>query len=224
MLKPKKKITKKEIQRDPFLETMDKAQSHLEEKRSSYLKIGIGLIIAVILFNIYRQKNSENNLTADASLGKALVALSMKDNDNAKFQFETIINEFDGTSSAELAKYYLGKIKYDSGEYFEAELDLIEFTKYKSIDLLMPSAYQMLADIAMKNEKVDEAIKLLSEGKKTSNNIHIQRIMDFEIIRIKIMQGNNNNSQSILEEILSSKNATSSEKKTAEELLGKLSG
>ena len=49
-------------------------------------------------------------------------------------------------------------------------------------------------------------------------------MIDFEIIRIKIMQGNNNSSQSILEDILSSKNATASEKKTAEELLGKLSG
>jgi len=42
MLKPKKKITRKEIQRDPFLESVDQAQAHLEENRSLYMKLAIG--------------------------------------------------------------------------------------------------------------------------------------------------------------------------------------
>ena len=119
MLKPKKKITRKDIQRDSFLETIDKAQAHLENSRSSYVKIGIGIIIAIIAFNIYSDKNSQNDSSADA--------LSLDDNENAKFQFETIINEFSSTKSAKLAKYYLGKMKYDSEDYFEAQIDLGEF-------------------------------------------------------------------------------------------------
>tara|TARA_B100001996_G_C18539903_1_gene546509 strand:- start:185 stop:859 length:675 start_codon:yes stop_codon:yes gene_type:complete len=224
MLKPKKKITSKEIQRDPFLETIDKAQAHLEQSRSSYVKIGIGIIVVIIAFNIYSDKNSQNNSSADASLGRALVALSLDDTENAKFQFETIINEFSSTKSAKLAKYYLGKMKYDSGDYFEAQIDLGEFINSKAIDLLMPSAYLMLADISLQNDKIDDALDLLLEGKNSSDNIHNQRMIELEIVRINIMQGESGNSQIILEDILSSKNVTSSEKQIAEELLGKISG
>ena len=224
MLKPKKKITRKDIQRDSFLETIDKAQAHLENSRSSYVKIGIGIIIAIIAFNIYSDKNSQNDSSADASLGRALVALSLDDNENAKFQFETIINEFSSTKSAKLAKYYLGKMKYDSGDYFEAQIDLGEFINSKAIDLLMPSAYLMLADISLQNDKIDDALDLLLEGKNSSENIHNQRMIELEIVRINIMQGESGNSQTILEDMLSSKNVTSSEKQIAEELLGKISG
>ena len=224
MLKPKKKITSKEIQRDPFLETIDKAQAHLEQSRSSYVKIGIGIIVVIIAFNIYSDKNSQNNSSADASLGRALVALSLDDIENAKFQFETIINEFSSTKSAKLAKYYLGKMKYDSGDYFEAQIDLGEFINSKAIDLLMPSAYLMLADISLQNDKIDDALDLLLEGKNSSENIHNQRMIELEIVRINIMQGGSGNSQTILEDMLSSKNVTSSEKQIAEELLGKISG
>ena len=224
MLKPKKKITSKEIQRDPFLETIDKAQAHLEQSRSSYVKIGIGIIVVIIAFNIYSDKNSQNNSSADASLGRALVALSLDDTENAKFQFETIINEFSSTKSAKLAKYYLGKMKYDSGDYFEAQIDLGEFINSKAIDLLMPSAYLMLADISLQNDKIDDALDLLLEGKNSSENIHNQRMIELEIVRINIMQGESGNSQTILEDMLSSKNVTSSEKQIAEELLGKISG
>ena len=49
MLRPKKKIIKKEI-RDPFFETVDQAQAHLEENRSRYLQIGI--VAAPIGFNV----------------------------------------------------------------------------------------------------------------------------------------------------------------------------
>ena len=53
MLRPKKKITRKEIQRDPFLESVDQAQAHLEDNRSLYLKIGIGLIAVLLLSLIH---------------------------------------------------------------------------------------------------------------------------------------------------------------------------
>ena len=87
---------------------MDKAQAHLEERRSNYMKIGIGLIIAILGFNFLSQKNSQNNSTADAYLGQALVALAQDDTENAKFQLETVLNDYGGTKSAELAGYYLG--------------------------------------------------------------------------------------------------------------------
>ena len=58
MLKPKKRITKKEIQRDPFLESINKAQNHLQDRRSNYMKIALGLIVVLIGYNIISEKKA----------------------------------------------------------------------------------------------------------------------------------------------------------------------
>ena len=51
MLKPKRKITRKEIQRDPFLETVDKLEYNINKNRKIYINIAIGLITT--LFSIF---------------------------------------------------------------------------------------------------------------------------------------------------------------------------
>ena len=58
MLKPKKTITKKEIERDPFLESINKTQAHLQEKRSYYMKMALALIVVLIGYNIISEKKS----------------------------------------------------------------------------------------------------------------------------------------------------------------------
>ncbi|MBT7514911.1 MAG: hypothetical protein HN655_03515, partial [Candidatus Marinimicrobia bacterium] len=100
MLKPTKKITKKEIQHDPFLESIDKAQSHLKEKRDLYMKLAIGFIVVLLGFNFITNKQSQNDIKANKALGQAMVALDRGDFSNAQFQLETISTEFNGTRSA----------------------------------------------------------------------------------------------------------------------------
>ena len=112
MLKPKKKITRKEIQRDPFLESVDQAQAHLEENRSLYMKLAIGLIVVLLGYNVMTEKRTQHKLEASAALGQALIALDRGDVNNAQFQLETVLNEFEGTPSSSVASYYLGKMKY----------------------------------------------------------------------------------------------------------------
>ena len=110
MLRPKKKITKKQIQRDPFLETVDQAQAHLEENRSRYLQIGIVILAILIGINVLSNNSQNANKEASSSLGDALLTLDLNDQTTAKFQLETVINEYENTTSASLAEYYLGKI------------------------------------------------------------------------------------------------------------------
>ena len=62
MLKPTKKFTKKEIQRDPFLESIDKAQTHISESKSIYMKAAIALIIIVIGYNVISEKQSQKKM------------------------------------------------------------------------------------------------------------------------------------------------------------------
>ena len=221
MLRPKKKITRKEIQRDPFLESVDQAQTHLEENRSLYLKIALGVIVALILFNIRSNRQDQYNIEASASLGKALVTLDQGDKSSAKFQLETVYNEFNGTSSAYTASYYLGKIKYDAGENLEAEGYLSSFLKKNRKDPLAHSAILMLADIAVNQDKMSDAIDMIDKGLKNSSKYDS---MTLELMKARILLDHNkiNESNLIIEKLLKEDGLSADHKQLAQELQGKV--
>ena len=221
MLRPKKKITRKEIQRDPFLESVDQAQTHLEENRSLYLKIAIGIIVALLFFNTRSNRQAQHNIEASASLGKALVTLDQGDKSSAKFQLETVYNEFNGTSSAYTASYYLGKIKYDAGENLEAEGYLSSFLKKNRKDPLAHSAILMLADIAVNQDRMSDAIDMIDKGLKNSSKYDSRTL---ELMKARILLDHNkiNESNLIIEKLLNEDGLSADHKQLAQELQGKV--
>tara|TARA_B100002051_G_scaffold249044_1_gene259431 strand:+ start:67 stop:738 length:672 start_codon:yes stop_codon:yes gene_type:complete len=221
MLRPKKRITRKEIQRDPFLESVDQAQAHLEENRSLYLKIAIGIIVALLFFNIRSNRQAQHNIEASASLGKALVTLDQGDKSSAKFQLETVYNEFDGTSSAYTASYYLGKIKYDAGENLEAEGYLSSFLKKNRKDPLAHSAILMLADIAVNQDRMSDAIDMIDKGLKNSSK-YDSRTLELMKARILLDYNKINESNLIIEKLLNEDGLSADHKQLAQELQGKV--
>ena len=147
MLRPKKKITKKEIQRDPFLETVDQAQAHLEENRSRYLQIGIVILAILIGINVLSNNSQNANKEASSSLGDALLTLDLNDQTTAKFQFETVINEYENTTSASLAEYYLGKMSYDNNDNVNAEKYLSSYLNNNPKGLILESPFTSIVDM-----------------------------------------------------------------------------
>ena len=224
MLKPKKVITKKEIQRDPFLESINKAQTHLQEKRSNYMKIALGLIVVLIGYNIISEKKSQSNFDASAALGQAMVALDRGDLENAQFQLETVISEFSGSESAEIAGYHLGKIKYESGDNIGAEIHLSQYLRDQPVDVMVSSSALMLADISLQVGNTNEAISFLNIGIKKSKDSHTRRMIKLEKAKIILSQGDIERARTITDGILSDKDVTVIEKQVAEELLGRIPG
>jgi predicted negative regulator of RcsB-dependent stress response len=224
MLKPTKKITKKEIQRDPFLESVDKAQAHLQEQRSMYMKIAIGLIAVLIGYNVISEKRTQQNTEANSLLGQAMVALDRGDESNAQFQLETIITEYAGTHSAEVAGYHLGKMKYEAGDFTSAEIYLSQFIRDNAVDLMVSSAAYMLADIAVQDGDTNSAMSFLDKGVQKSTDVHTSRMMELEKAKLILAQGDLEGARTIATDILAEKNVTSIQKQTAEEILGKITG
>ena len=224
MLKPKKEITRKEIQRDPFLETIDQTQSHLQNNKSVYMKIGTGLIIFLLAFNVITNKRSKLSMDANGALGQALVALNSGDLSNAQFQFETVMSKYDGTKSAEIAGYHLGKLYYDSGNSKDAKIYLNQYLKDQPVDIMISSTALMLANISENNGNLQEAISFLDKGIKKSIDTHTQRILTLEKAKLILSQGDDEQTKALVKGILSEKNVTPVQKQVAEELLGKISG
>ncbi len=219
MLRPKKKITRKEIQRDPLLESVDRAQAHLEDNRSLYLKIGIGLIAVLLFFNFRSDQNAKHSTEASATLGKALVTLDQGDKSSAKFQLETVFNEFEGTSSALTACYYLGKMEYELDNISGAERYLSTFIKKNSKDPLAPSAAIILSDIFMGSDNVDDALKMVNKALKNSNK-YDTRSLEIAKVKILLAQNKKGEAKEIIERLLNENDLSTDHKQSVQEMQG----
>ena len=224
MLKPKRVITKKEIERDPFLESINKTQAHLQEKRSYYMKMALALVVILIGYNIVSENKSQSNFDANAALGQAMVALDRSDIENAQFQLETVISDFSGSESAEIAGYHLGKMKYELGDKIGAEVYLAQYLRSQPVDIMVSSAALMLADISIKDNNTKEAISFLDIGIKNSKDNHTRRIIKLEKAKLILSDGDIEGARTITDGILSSKDVNIIEKQLAEEILGRIPG
>ena len=220
MLKPKRKITRKEIKKDPFLESIDKLENNFEQNKKTYLNIAIGLIASILVINILLNKQSQKNIDSNSDLGMALVAFDNEDYDNAKFQFETIVSEYSGTNSSNVANYYLGKISFENDDLDKSKTYLNAYLKDPDPDILIPGAIKMLSNIALKSSEYDKAIKLLDRGIRLDLNSDI--INDFKLLKVSILkdQGKPEIAQNILDEILKEEKLPNHLKRLSEELIG----
>ncbi|MEC7855802.1 MAG: tetratricopeptide repeat protein [Candidatus Neomarinimicrobiota bacterium] len=222
MLKPKRKITRKEIKKDPFLESIDKLEYNFEQNKKTYLNIAIGLIASILVINILLNKQSQKNIDSNSDLGMALVAFDNEDYDNAKFQFETIVSEYSGTNSSNVANYYLGKISFENDDLDKSKTYLNAYLKDPEPDILIPGAIKMLSNIALKSSEYDKAIKLLDRGIRLDLNSDI--INNFKLLKVSILkdQGKPEVAQNILDEILKEEKLPNHLKRLSEELIGML--
>ena len=220
MLKPQRKITRKEIKRDPFLETIDKIEYNFEQNKKTYLNIALVLIAVIISVNVLLNKQGQKDIDSNSALGIALVAFDNQDYENAKFQFETILSDFSGTNSSNIANYYLGKISFENNELIKAESYLNEYLNNSEPDILIPGTIKILSNIALKNNEFDKAIKLLDRGLRLGLDNNISN--EFKLLKVSILieQDKVEIAQNILNEILLVKKLPIHLKQRSEELIG----
>ena len=220
MLKPQRKIIRKEIKRDPFLETIDKIEYNFEQNRKTYLYIALCLIAVIISGNFLLNKQSQKDIDSNSALGIALVAFDNQDYENAKFQFETILSDFSGTNSSNIANYYLGKISFENNDLTKAESYLNKYLNNSEPDILIPGTIKILSNIALKNNEFDKAIKLLDRGLRLGLDNNISN--EFKLLKVSILieQDKIEIAQNILNEILLEKKLPTHLKQRSEELIG----
>ena len=219
MLKPKRRITRKEIKRDPFLETIDKLENSFEKNKKSFMNIVLVLIAGFFIVNFLLKKQDQKNIDSNSALGVATVAFENRDYENAKFQFETIISEFNGTEASMIANFYLGRIYFENNDFEKSESSLNTFINSSNSKILYTAAIKMLANIAMHYKEYDKAIKLLDNGlKKVSKNDSI----DLKLIKTILLKdkGMTDLAKDLIDEIMSEEKLPLHQKQKSEELIG----
>ena len=224
MLKPKKTITKKEIQKDPLLEKIDQFQAKVERNKQLYSKGALGLILVLLISSFLVRNNKINNQEADIALGIALISLDKGDYTTASFQLENILNDFESTSSAHLASFFLAKIKYNNNEIDLAQKHIETYLGSKSKDVLHEASSKLLADIHFKKNDIKSAIKVLDKSLKNCNNLFNCRSLKLKKVFYLISQDNHTAANMLLQEFKYVKDLDAGQKQKAEELMGRLAG
>ncbi len=130
MLRPKKKISRREIKQDQLVTTYFKAQNWFEEHRKVISSGTVALIVVLLAGWIYVNNQMRNEESAKAALGAILpyydqdrweVAINGVLQENIR-GLSAIVSEYDGTPSGELAKFYLANAYYNLKNYDEASM------------------------------------------------------------------------------------------------------
>ena len=170
MLKPNRKILKKEIKKDPILETFEIIENGFEKNKNILINILIISSVVIIGGLVFLNNKKNTELEANSALNIAMVAYSNMDYDNAKFQFESISSLYEGTESEILANYYLGKIAYDKKDFNKSKLYLNKFLDKTKSPLLVCGAVKILVDISFQNQNFSKSFEIIERSKKFNLN------------------------------------------------------
>jgi predicted negative regulator of RcsB-dependent stress response len=224
MLKPKRKISKQEIKKDPFLEFINNGQKWLQENKKMIYQVAFGIIAVIFVIYFLSSNRTSSGTAGEAILGKALLSQDMSDVENAKFQLQSLIDDYDGTKAGIEGKYYLGKMFFDGGELGLASEYLNQYVKKGDNAILMTTAYKLLSEISLKNNNGEDAEKHLLNGTKFAKNTVYNQEMSLLLANQLFENGKTSKAKKIVDDILDQENILFSIKKTAEELQGRIEG
>ncbi|NOZ75347.1 MAG: tetratricopeptide repeat protein [FCB group bacterium] len=222
MLKPKKKLRRKEIKKDPLLETIYEAQQWLKDRRKLLSQVGTGLVILIIALVFLTSQRSQTHETTATQLGQALVALQNNDSENAKYILQLLVDEHGNTQDGIRAQYLLGKLHYDEGD-FDAALPYIEaFLKSGDNEIMLTNAAILSADIYLSQDnltKAEEAIKRISKVAEMSSDRYR---LTLELARIYASTDDEKSKvKSLLDPLIEDQKTPVAIKRQAEELIGR---
>jgi len=160
MLRPKRKITRKEMKKDPVLEKVSQTEHFIREnaKLISYIAIGI-VLVAVLSVLIVRSKMSANREAA-GELGVAQLSVANNDTEDAILRLEDLIEQYPNTHSAGLAANLLGNLYLRQSDYENAEIYFCKYLdEYKDDEMITAAAYKGLATCLEYREEYEEAAR-----------------------------------------------------------------
>ncbi|MFN0157944.1 MAG: tetratricopeptide repeat protein [Bacteroidota bacterium] len=136
MLRPKKRISKRELKEDALITGYVKATGYYEQNKKSIQYGVLGVIAVVVVLFVYLNNRSTNDRVAMTELGKVYSLY-----DNSQFQLaidgvpernisglKAIVDNYGGTHSGELARFYLANSYFNLEKYDEALAQFEEFS------------------------------------------------------------------------------------------------
>lgn len=148
MLKPRQRLTKRQIKEDKLLTSLATAQKFIQEEWIKIASAAGAALIIIVLVVLYANSSRKNEIEAATKL-YALEFQYMERgtyNELLAQELQNLIDEYGGTSSGGIATFYLANTHYNIGNYQEAEDMYRKFLDdYDRTDFLRSSAISGIA-------------------------------------------------------------------------------
>ena len=174
MLQKKKKLSRKEIKQDKFIDLLNNAELYFEKYKNKIFTYAAVLVVAAAAVYFYINQKSENNEKAGLELsrimslydqGAYLEAIEGKQGSNI-MGIKKIVEEYDGTENGETAKIYLANCYSYLGNYDEAIKYYEDYSG--SIDYFKATSLAGEAGYYASQQNYEKAADLYLEASKMS--------------------------------------------------------
>ncbi len=172
MLKPRKKISKREIKEDPLVTKYFETQKFIQ-RHNKKIQIGLSAIIVFMVVSILMIRSKQNSeIAAINELGMAEIYYYSQQYNQAIEAFTQILESYSGTSAAATAVFLTANIYFIQEDYENAEKYFRLYTdNYHSKDIFTASSLAGLAACSETYGQYNEAAVLYENaGKKYPNS------------------------------------------------------
>ena len=223
MLKPRRKIIKKELKKDPYIEFLAKSKNNVDKNRTLYMRWALGVVAVIVAVAFVSNNLQKSKDVAAESLGKALVTLASGDVDNANLQFEFVADEYDNNESGNLAKYYLARSHFNDKDYLAASsyLNEIADASFKLTQFPL-SIYKMLALIALEDGDQAAAVDHYEQALAKAEVTQQEQNIVLDLADVLLTMGDFGRSLELVQKVLDEAMPRTPVHNRAEELFGRI--
>ena len=169
MLKPKKKVTKRELKQDKFVLFTLKAKNFIEDNARILMRVAVGVLILIVLVSFYVRSKRSASVEASAMLGEAQLAYNLGDVKRTETVLKTLINEYEGVTAAGQGCFFLAKLYWERDDFANAKIYFKKYIDdYAEDDILTAAALAGYADSLIKENNIAEAAKYYEKAGKVN--------------------------------------------------------
>jgi predicted negative regulator of RcsB-dependent stress response len=121
--------------------------------------IFLAFLVFLTTFQAYSLSGEPESTPSDSALSNAMIYFEKGDFDNAVLQLENVVDNYNGTTAAHQAKFYLGRTAFINGNNDKALLYLSDSISKVKFPNLKKEGYIMLAKLESNPKNFDKAVK-----------------------------------------------------------------
>lgn len=203
MLKPRKRITRREIKEDPLVTRYLQARKILQQY-AKQIQYGVAIIILVILGLALMSRNQKRNeASAAGRLAMAELYYYSQNYDQAIQNLGQVADSYAGSKSAGIAVYFIANSYYTQDDYDNAEIYYKTYlNEYSDIPLFTESARAGVAACLENREQYAEAAVLYEQACKDNPHSFEVPFHLEDAARCYLLSGNTEKSKTMYQLIL----------------------
>ena len=172
MLKPYRKISKKELKEDKFVTYTIKAKEYVENNSKNLLWAGVIIVLAVVAITWYTHSKSQANVSANQLLGQAQFSFAQGKDSVGVEQIKSLINDYAGVPAAGQGCFLLAKYYWQQDDFANAKIYFKKYIdNYGHDDLLTSGAMAGYADCLITDNDAAGAASYYEKAANVNKNL-----------------------------------------------------